>query len=70
MFLVGYLSESKNYRLFNYRLFNPHNNKVIVSRDVIFNEKARYDKNENEYDISFNIRLNDYSNEMRMTAMR
>lgn len=56
MFLVGYQGESKNYRL-----FNPLTNKIIVSRDVIFNEKARYNKIKDEDDISFIIRLNDSS---------
>jgi len=35
MFLVGYHGESKNYRL-----FNPLTDKIIVSRDVLFNEEA------------------------------
>lgn len=56
MFLVGYQGESKNYRL-----FNPLTNKIIVSRDVIFNEKARYNKIKDEDDISFNVRLNNSS---------
>lgn len=40
---VGYSTSSKGYRL-----FNVETEKLIVSRDVIFNEKASWDWNENK----------------------
>lgn len=40
---VGYSSSSKGYQLFNVDI-----KKLIVSRDVIFNEKASWDWNENK----------------------
>lgn len=40
---VGYSSNTKGYRL-----YNIETKKLIVSRDVIFNEKATRDLNENK----------------------
>ncbi|CAD7087752.1 unnamed protein product [Hermetia illucens] len=36
LILVGYQNDSMNYRL-----YNPQNNKIYMSRDVIFNEKSQ-----------------------------
>ncbi|CAD7082972.1 unnamed protein product [Hermetia illucens] len=36
LILVGYQNNSMNYRL-----YNPQNNKIYISRDVIFNEKSQ-----------------------------
>ncbi|CAD7083583.1 unnamed protein product [Hermetia illucens] len=36
LILVGYQNDS-----INYRLYNPQNNKIYISRDVIFNEKSQ-----------------------------
>ena len=37
---IGYLIESKSYKL-----FNPMNGRVIISRDVVYNEDAKWDWN-------------------------
>ena len=48
---IGYDSRSKGYKL-----FNPRNNKVIISRDVEFDEEGIWDwqtQQKKEYDIFF-----------------
>jgi len=38
MVLLGYVEGTKAYRL-----YDPHGDKVLVSRDVVFNEEAAWD---------------------------
>lgn len=38
MYLIGYMAAFKNYRL-----YNPDSNKIVISCDVVFNEKAKVD---------------------------
>jgi hypothetical protein len=40
---IGYCTQSKAYRL-----YNPLNDKVLIRRDVIFDEKASWDRNEQQ----------------------
>lgn len=46
---VGYCDESK----LTYRLYDPASNKIIISRNVVINEEAKWEWNERPGDIPF-----------------